>query len=40
MQFAWIDEWFKRTWITDPIDYLGERRPLWHNATAAEQNFG
>jgi hypothetical protein len=40
IQFSWIDEWFKRTWITDPIDYLSERRALWHNITGAEQNFG
>lgn len=40
MQFAWIDEWFKRTWVTDHIDYLMYRRILWHNVTAAEQNFG
>ncbi len=38
IQFAWIDEWFKRTWVTDAIDFLN--RPLWHNITAAEQNFG
>lgn len=40
IQFAWIDEWFKRTWITDPIDFMQNRRVLWHNITAAEQNFG
>jgi len=40
MQFSWIDEWFKRTWVTDHIDYLMNRRILWHNITAAEQNFG
>jgi hypothetical protein len=40
IQFAWIDEWFKRTWITDPIDYNIESRVLWHNITGAEQNFG
>lgn len=40
IQFAWIDEWFKRTWITDPIDYTPESRVLWHNIAAAEQNFG
>ncbi len=40
IQFSWMDEWFKRTWITDPIDYLTDRRVLWHNVTAAEQNFG
>ncbi len=40
IMFAWIDEWFKRTWITDPIDFPMDRRVLWHNITAAEQNFG
>ncbi|MDG5767542.1 Ig-like domain-containing protein [Balneolales bacterium ANBcel1] len=40
IQFAWIDEWFKRTWITDPLDFDIERRIIWHNAAAAEQNFG
>ena len=40
IQFAWIDEWFKRTWITDPVDYDPQSRILWHNIAAAEQNFG
>jgi len=40
IQFSWIDEWFKRTWITDDIDYINESRVLWHNITSAEQNFG
>lgn len=40
MYFAWIDEWFKRNWITDPFDFPMQRRALWHNITAAEQNFG
>jgi hypothetical protein len=40
IQFAWIDEWFKRTWVTDPIDYINDSRVLWHNITAAEQNYG
>lgn len=40
IQFAWIDEWFKKTWITDPIDYIAESRILWHNVAAAEQNYG
>ncbi|MFI2741861.1 Ig-like domain-containing protein [Zhouia sp. PK063] len=40
MAFSWIDEWFKRTWITDPVDYNQEIRMNWHNVTAAEQNFG
>ncbi len=40
IQFALMDEWFKRTWITDPMDFNPDRRVLWHNVTAAEQNFG
>ena len=40
IQFAWIDEWFKRTWVTDPVDYINDSRVLWHNITAAEQNYG
>ena len=40
IHFAWIDEWFKKTWITDPIDYIPESRVLWHNISAAEQNYG
>lgn len=40
IQFSWIDEWFKRTWITDPIDNIAESRILWHNMAAAEQNYG
>jgi len=40
IQFAWIDEWFKKTWVTDAIDYNPESRVVWHNYAAAEQNFG
>jgi len=40
IQFSWIDEWFKRTWVMDPVDYLIERRILWQNIASAEQNFG
>lgn len=40
IQFSWIDEWFKQTWITNPFDFIPGRRILWHNITAAEQNFG
>lgn len=40
IQFSWIDEWFKRTWITDYIDYNPDSRVRWQNITAAEQNFG
>ncbi|MGM0556716.1 MAG: hypothetical protein ACQEVA_10095 [Myxococcota bacterium] len=38
--FAWIDEWWKPTWITDQRDLPRDRRHLWHNRTAPEQNFG
>lgn len=38
IHFAWIDEWYKKTWITKPLDF-GEMS-MWHNITAAEQNFG
>ncbi len=40
IQFSWIDEWFKRTWLVDPMDYIPDRRILWHNLISAEQNFG
>ena len=40
IQFAWIDEWFKRTWLVDPMDNIPDRRILWHNLVSAEQNFG
>jgi len=40
LQFEWIDEWFKTTWITAPVDYIPESRILWHNTAAAEQSFG
>lgn len=40
IQFSWIDEWFKQTWITNPFDFVPGRRILWHNVTAAEQNYG
>lgn len=38
--FAWIDEWFKRTWITDKYDFPLVARQRWHNKMSAEQNFG
>ncbi len=40
IHFSWIDEWFKRTWITDHLDFMAESRILWHNLMAAEQNYG
>jgi hypothetical protein len=38
--FAWIDEWWKRTWIVDELSMPRERYKLWHNVTSPEQNFG
>ncbi|MGB0166842.1 MAG: Ig-like domain-containing protein [Luteibaculum sp.] len=38
--FAWIDEWFKRTWIVDEYDFPLESRQRWHNIMSPEQNFG
>lgn len=38
--FAWMDEWFKNTWITEPFDSDPERRPFWLNLMGPEQNFG
>lgn len=38
--FAWIDEWWKNTWITEFIEFPLISRPRWLNVTAPEQNFG
>lgn len=40
MLFAWIDEWWKRTWIVDEITFPRERYRLWNNLTSPEENFG
>jgi Bacterial Ig domain/Secretion system C-terminal sorting domain len=40
IDFAFIDEWFKSTWITYPLDYDIDRRVLWHNVMSPEQNYG
>ncbi|MDR3706231.1 MAG: T9SS type A sorting domain-containing protein [Paludibacteraceae bacterium] len=40
VQFAWIDEWFKSTWICDPFDFPVDNRVMWQNVASAEQNFG
>ncbi len=31
--FAWMDEWWKRTWITDALDFPRNRRFRWHNGS-------
>ncbi len=46
--FAWMDEWFKPTWIVLYLEAFGitsangiiPTRQLWHNKTSPEQNFG
>ena len=38
--FEWIDEWWKRTWITDDLQLPRSRFALSHNIMAPEQNFG
>jgi len=46
--FAWMDEWFKPTWIVSYLEAFGmisggitiPTRQLWHNLTSPEQNFG
>jgi hypothetical protein len=46
--FAWMDEWFKSTWIVYYLEAYGSMfegvlmptRNLWHNITSPEENFG
>ena len=46
--FAWMDEWFKPTWVVSYLEAYGvgsgdnsiPTRQLWHNITSPEQNFG
>jgi len=46
--FAWMDEWFKPTWIVQYLEAYGTMieevnvptRQLWHNLASPEQNFG
>ena len=38
--FAWMDEWAKKTWITEPYMIPYQRHALWHNAMDPEQNYG
>ncbi|MDP4223405.1 MAG: T9SS type A sorting domain-containing protein [Bacteroidota bacterium] len=46
--FAWMDEWFKPTWIVSYLEAYGmvsdgvtiPTRQLWHNLASPEQNFG
>jgi len=38
--FAWLDEWFKHTWVTIDLEAPAERTRLWHNVEDAEQHYG
>jgi len=38
--FAWIDEWFKRNWLTADLESPLERDPLWLNVLDPEERFG
>ena len=38
--FAWLDEWFKHTWVTVDLEVPAERTRLWHNVENAEQHYG
>ncbi len=38
--FSWIDEWFKKNWVTVPFEIPQERNRLWYNRLDAEQHYG
>ncbi|PYP11622.1 MAG: hypothetical protein DMD56_06250, partial [Gemmatimonadetes bacterium] len=38
--FAWLDEWFKHTWVTIDLEVPADRTRLWHNVENAEQHYG
>ena len=38
--FAFMDEWFKKTWQVSPLELPAERKPLWFNVMDAEENYG
>lgn len=38
--FEWMDEWAKKTWITEPFMIPYDRHAYWHNAMDPEQNYG
>jgi hypothetical protein len=38
--FEYLDEWFKRSWNTEPIAQPVDRRPLWKNVLTNEAQFG
>jgi len=38
--FEWMDEWAKKTWMTEPFMIPYERHIFWHNLIDPEQNYG
>lgn len=38
--FEWIDEWFKKTWLTRPFAIPLDRNRLWLNVMDPEQRYG
>jgi hypothetical protein len=38
--FAWIDEWFKKTWNTTEFEVPQDRGRLWYNRMDAEEHYG
>jgi hypothetical protein len=38
--FAWIDEWFKHTWVEEPMEKPAERNRMWWNRMNPEQHYG
>jgi hypothetical protein len=38
--FEWMDEWAKKTWITESFMTPYEHHVYWHNAICPEQNYG
>jgi len=40
INFAWIDEWWKSTWVITPQAFPIETYPNYHNLLSPEQNYG
>jgi len=38
--FEFMDEWFKRTWVTRPVTLPWERGRLWYDVISPEESFG
>ncbi|WP_438444927.1 hypothetical protein [Gorillibacterium sp. sgz5001074] len=38
--FEWMDEWAKKTWVTEPFMIPYDRHAVWHNMADPEQNYG